>query len=211
MSFLQDLRYSLRLLRRTPGFAVVAVLVLALGIGANAAVFSIVNALVLRPQSGRLGDVVGVFNRARAGLDGRRDSYRAFSYPAYLDIRDSNDVFEGLTAYAVTLVGMGEGTTTKRMLAAIVASNYFRLLIPRWLPDVRSCLRRRSRQRERLSQSRPTSNGVSMLSRLISSEASSGLTASTLPSSVSRPGASAARWASRVLRGGSPWARTTRS
>ena len=128
MSFLQDLRYGLRLLRRTPGFAVVAVLVLALGIGANAAVFSIVNALVLRPQSGRLGDVVGVFNRARAGLDGRRDSYRPFSYPAYVDIRDSNDVFEGLTAYEVTLVGMGEGTTTKRMLAAIVASNYFSTL-----------------------------------------------------------------------------------
>ena len=128
MSLLQDLRYGLRLLRRAPGFAAVAILVLSLGIGANAAVFSIVNALVLRPQAGRLGDVVGVFNRARAGLDGRRDSYRAFSYPAYVDIRDSNDVFGGLTAYAVTLVGVGEGTATKRMLAAIVASNYFSTL-----------------------------------------------------------------------------------
>src|SRR5262245_41804328 len=128
MSLLQDLRYALRLLRRAPGFACVAILVLALGIGANAAVFSIVNALVLRPQAGRLGDVVGVFNRGRAGQDGVRESYRAFSYPAYVDIRDSNDVFESLTAYAVTLVGVGEGTATKRMLAAIVASNYFSTL-----------------------------------------------------------------------------------
>ena len=128
MTLLQDLRYGLRLLRRAPGFAVIAILVLALGIGANAAVFSIVNALVLRPQAGRLGDVVGVFNRGRAGLDGVRESYRAFSYPAYVDIRDGNDVFEGLTAYAVTLVGVGEGTATRRMLAAIVASNYFSTL-----------------------------------------------------------------------------------
>jgi putative ABC transport system permease protein len=90
----RDLRYGLRLLRRAPGFTVVATLVLAVGIGANTAVFSVVNALVLQPRPGRIDALVGVFNRDRT----KADSYRDFSYPAYVDLRDRADVFESVMA-----------------------------------------------------------------------------------------------------------------
>jgi len=100
---LQDLRYSLRLLRRTPGFAAAAVMILALGIGANAAVFSVVNALVLQPRPGRIDQLVGVFSRDRV----KPDHYRDFSYPAYVDLRDRGDVFESLMAHTFSTVGIG--------------------------------------------------------------------------------------------------------
>ena len=123
-NILQDFRYSLRLLRRTPGFTAVAVLVLALGIGANTAMFSLVNALLLKPMPGRVGELVGVFNRDRT----KPDSYRGFSYPAFVELRDRNGVFEGLTAHTLALVGIREGETTRRTFAAVVSSNYFTTL-----------------------------------------------------------------------------------
>src|SRR5258705_478812 len=121
---LQDLRYSLRLLRRPPGFAAAAVLILALGIGANAAVFSVVNALVLQPRPGRIDQLVGVFSRDRV----KPDRYRDFSYPAYVDLRDRADVFESLMAHTFSTVGIGDGDATKQVFAAIVSANYFTTL-----------------------------------------------------------------------------------
>src|SRR4051794_2197462 len=121
---LSDLRYTLRLLRRTPGFAAAAVLILALGIGANAAVFSVVNVLVLQPRPGRIDQLVGVFSRDRV----KHDRYRDFSYPAYVDLRDRGDLFESLMAHAFTTVGIGDGESTKQTFAAVVSSNYFRTL-----------------------------------------------------------------------------------
>jgi predicted permease len=123
-NILQELRYSLRLLRRTPGFAAVAVLVLALGIGANTAVFSLVNALLLKPMPGRIGETVGVYGKDRS----KPDSYRAFSYPAYTDLRDNGDVFDGLLAHTIALVGVRDGDSTRRTFAAVVSSNYFTTL-----------------------------------------------------------------------------------
>jgi predicted permease len=121
---LQDFRLSLRLLRRTPGFTAVAVLVLALGIGANAAVFSLVNALVLQPRPGRIDRLSGLFSRDRIKLDRFRD----FSYPAYVDLRDRAGVFDSLMAHTFSLVGVGEGDTTTQTFAAVVSSNYFATL-----------------------------------------------------------------------------------
>src|SRR5213593_4469694 len=124
MSVIRDLRHALRLLRRTPGFTAVAVLVLALGIGVNAAVFSVVNALVLQPRPGRIDQALGVFSRERS----KPDHYRDFSYPAYTDLRDRSNVFESLMAHTFSTIGIGEGDAVKQTFAAIVSANYFQTL-----------------------------------------------------------------------------------
>lgn len=121
---LQDFRYSLRLLRRTPGFTTVAVLVLALGIGANTAMFSLVNTLVFQPRPGRIDQLVAVFNHDRTKPKG----YRDFSYPAYVDLRERAGVFESLMAHTFSTVGLTEGDVTRQTFAAIVSANYFSTL-----------------------------------------------------------------------------------
>jgi putative ABC transport system permease protein len=121
---LNDFRHGVRVLRRTPGFTVVAVLILALGIGANTAVFSVVNTLVLQPRPGRIDQLVGVFSRDRV----KPDTYRDFSYPAYLDLRDRRDIFDSLAAIAFTTVGIRDGDVTKQTFASVVSSNYFATL-----------------------------------------------------------------------------------
>ena len=117
----QDLVYAWRTLAKAPGFTTIAVLVLAVGIGANSAMLSLVNELLLRPLWG--GDtpaVVGIYSRDRTVPD----SYRSFSYPNYLDIRESR-TFESVLAQAYTLAGTPAGEGTRRVLAAVVSSNYF--------------------------------------------------------------------------------------
>lgn len=80
---LQDVRLGLRLFRRQPGFAVVAVMVLGLGIGANTTIFSLVNALVLKPRIGAGEELVSVYSRNRV----EPDNFRAFSYDNFSDLR----------------------------------------------------------------------------------------------------------------------------
>ncbi len=118
---LQDVRYALRSFAKAPGFAVVAVIVLALGVGANTAIFTIVNAVALRPLSGQADDLVGLYNSDRAVPD----SYRAFSYPNYRDIREQSGVFAGLMAHTFAMVGVPAGDTTRRTFSSVVSSNYF--------------------------------------------------------------------------------------
>jgi predicted permease len=120
----RDLRHSLRLLRRTPGFTAVAILVLALGIGVNTAVFSLVNTLLLQPRPGRIDQLVAVFNKDRTKPAG----YRDFSYPAYVDLRDRGGVFESLMAHTFSTVGITDGDVTRQTFAAIVSANYFSTL-----------------------------------------------------------------------------------
>ena len=116
-----DLAYALRLLVKAPGFTAVAVLVIGIGIGANTAIFTILNELVLRPRSGQADALVGVYSHDST----RPDSYRMFSYPNYVDIRDRGDLFDGLLAQTLTMVGVPEGEGTRRVLAAVISSNYF--------------------------------------------------------------------------------------
>ncbi len=119
---IQDLRFALRTFLKTPGFTLLAVLVLAIGIGANTAMFSVINAVMFKPLSGQAGNLVGLFSRERA----RPDEYRAFSYPNYIDIRDqSGEIFDGLMAHMFAMVGETVGDSTRRVFVSTVSANYF--------------------------------------------------------------------------------------
>ncbi|HVO12209.1 MAG TPA: ADOP family duplicated permease [Vicinamibacteria bacterium] len=124
--FARDLRYALRTLARAPGFTVVAVLTLALGIGTNIGIFTLLHDLVFssRPYPNER-QVVQLYTRDKRpqGL------FRQFSYPTYLDIREDSAVravFSDVMAHAITAVGVGEGEGSRRSLAAVVSANYFR-------------------------------------------------------------------------------------
>ena len=125
-SALQDVRFAVRLLAKAPGFTAVAVLVLALGIGANAAVFSLINALLLRPLNGTTtGTPMGVFVGDRT----RPDAWRFFSYPEYLDVRHQTGLFTSVIAETgAHHPGLDENGRTRRISARVVSSNYFAAL-----------------------------------------------------------------------------------
>ncbi len=101
MNFLQDLRFSLRTLVKSPAFAIVAVASLALGIGANTTIFSIVNALFLNPLPvEKSKELVAVFtvDETNPAL-----GFTQLSYPNYKDYRDQNEVFDGTIAWGGSL------------------------------------------------------------------------------------------------------------
>jgi predicted permease len=121
----QDVKYGIRMLLNKPAFTAAAVLVLALGIGANSAVFSLVNAFLLKPIAiTRSEELRGLYSRDTK----HPDAYRAFSYPNYVDVRDHNAVFSSLMAHTMAMVGVKEGDNTRRTFAGIVSSNYFSTL-----------------------------------------------------------------------------------
>jgi len=114
-------RYSLRVLRKSRGFTIVAVLTLALAIGANAVVFSVLNALILRPMNvPQPESLYTIEHGSNKSLD--------LSYPDYLDLRDRNSSFEGLAAYNNTEVGLDTGDNPSRAFADEVTGNYFDVL-----------------------------------------------------------------------------------
>src|SRR3569832_121939 len=98
----RDIRFGLRTLARTPGFTLVAILVLALGIGANSALFTLVNAMLFKPLAGQADELRGLFSHDRTNPN----SFRACSYANYLDIRDRSEVFESLMGYTFAMVGI---------------------------------------------------------------------------------------------------------
>jgi predicted permease len=123
-SLAQDIRFAIRMLCKAPGFTTTAVVVLALGIGANGALFSLINGLLFRPVVPGSGEIVGLYS----GSTERPDAFRPFSYPEYLDIRGGNDVFEELFAEASGRAGVTESGVTRRVVAMVVSSNYFTAL-----------------------------------------------------------------------------------
>src|SRR5216110_491660 len=122
---IQDFRFAFRQLIKAPGFTFAAVLVLALGIGANTAVFSLVNTLFFAPPAyARPHDLVQLFSQDKK--DPKK--FRGFSYPTYRDIREQNTVFSDSMAFNLALIGLGQKGDTRRTFAAVVSSNYFSVL-----------------------------------------------------------------------------------
>ena len=117
-TLIQDLRYSIRVLRKSPGFTVTAIVTLALAIGANSVVFGVLNALVLRPMN--LPHPESLY-----GIERSDEDEPVQSYPDYIDLRDRNRSFKSLAAYRITEVGMDSGENPTRAFTYEVSGNYF--------------------------------------------------------------------------------------
>ena len=118
---LADLPYVVRMLRRSPGFAAVAVVSIALGVGANTIVFSVVNALLLRPLPVSHPEAVVFVQNANR-------EFPSQSYPNYRDLRDRNDVFSGLIGYRISPMNVETAGGATRVWGYLATGNYFNVL-----------------------------------------------------------------------------------
>src|SRR5579872_59645 len=130
----QDLRYAIRQLRKSPGFTIVAVLTLTFGIGANAAIFTVVNALLLKMlpvQDPQQLVVVGDPARVNSSSNGS-PRIDLFSYPLYKELRDHNAVFTSLAAAAthsrIEVNSTQDQASEEKETGRLVSGNYFQLL-----------------------------------------------------------------------------------
>lgn len=118
---LADLRYAVRQLVRRPVFLVVALLTMALGVGANSAIFSIVNAVLLRPLPVEAPEeLVDIYT-----LDGDETFMNPHEYPDYVAIREDRETFTDVAAYAADFVSMSVGTGSEVLFGESVSGNYF--------------------------------------------------------------------------------------
>ncbi|MBV8808917.1 MAG: ABC transporter permease [Acidobacteriaceae bacterium] len=115
---MQDMRFSVRVLRKSPGFTTTAVITLTLAIGANAVVFGVLNGLILRPLN--LPHPESLY-----GIERSDDDDPVQSYPDYLDLRDRNRSFESLAAYRIIEAGLDAGNNASRVFGYEVSGNYF--------------------------------------------------------------------------------------
>jgi predicted permease len=123
-SFWQDLRFAFRALGKTPWFAAVGVVTLALGIAVNTSIFSIVNGFLLRPMPVPHPEQLAVLALQQAG----DKSFQNFSYPDYLDLRAQSASFSDIIAYHVTLGGVTADNRGDHCIATRVTGNYFSVL-----------------------------------------------------------------------------------
>ena len=123
-SFWQDLRYAFRAFGKSPWFASLAIVTLALGIAVNTSIFSIINGFLMRPMPVPHPEQLTVLSLQQAG----DKSLQSFSYPDYLDLRDQSSSFSDIIAYRVTLAGLTADNRGDHCIATRVTGNYFSML-----------------------------------------------------------------------------------
>src|SRR5882724_12871302 len=123
-NFFMDVRYGARMLRKNPGFTVIAVLTLALGIGANATIFSWIRAVLLNPlpAAGDSRRVVALEELAPSG------DWLPISYPDFRDLRDNSKLLESMTVSYPMALAIGEDRHAERISGELVSGNYFDVL-----------------------------------------------------------------------------------
>ena len=122
---LQDLRYAIRTLIKRPGFTLVVIFTLALGIGANTAIFSVTDKLLLRSLAVKNPDQLVLITSVSVSP---HFVSNVFSYPIYGDYRKDNNVFSGLIAFERGELELNNGSTTERLRSELVSGNYFDVL-----------------------------------------------------------------------------------
>ena len=122
-TFLNDIRYGAKMLWKSKGVTIVAVLSLAVGIGANSAIFSLVNSILLRPRAvSQPEQLVELF------VGHAEHPYETASYPSYLELRDRNEVLSGLAAYGIQQFKLGDVNEVEQIWGEAVSGNYFDVL-----------------------------------------------------------------------------------
>jgi len=122
-TLLNDLRYGAKMLWKSKGVTMVAVISLAIGIGANSAIFSLVNSILLRPRAvSQPEQLVEIF------VGEGENPYHSTSYPSYVELRDRNEVFTGLAAYGIAQYKLTGPSEVEKVWAETVSGNYFDVL-----------------------------------------------------------------------------------
>ena len=122
----QDLRFGARMLLKSKGFTTAAALSLALGIGANTALFSLIDAILLKPLPVKQPEQLVVVGTDAFQQPGKVSS--SFSYPVFRDLREQNSVFSGMFAHDALPMGLSGGGQTERVLCELVSGNFFSVL-----------------------------------------------------------------------------------
>src|SRR5215510_11277588 len=112
----QDLRYGARMQSKNPGFTLIAILTLGLGIGANVTIFSFVNALLLRPLAG----ITDPEHLVQVGRTSENNPFDTLAYPDYVDYREQNKTLTGIAIYYGTALHLSTGQEAERVQGAMV-------------------------------------------------------------------------------------------
>src|SRR5436853_761657 len=121
---LTDLKYALRMLAKAPGFTAIAILTLALGIGANSAIFSVIDTVLLRPLPfSKPNQLIAVWSKVTAESDKETGSF-----PDYADIRDQSQTVDNLFAYTRASTILGTGNESRELEGLAVTSDIFHVL-----------------------------------------------------------------------------------